>query len=385
MGKKSKQGLLVLLLPAVAAIALAACGGGDSSSGSSGGSGGSTTASGKGGGGADVAAAKKILAPYIGKYSPEFLVDEPLKEKPSPRLRVSMLQLANPIGGLVTELAAGAAKTAGVNFEAVKAGASASTAQAAAETVVTQSPDALVLPPFEPSVIANQLAELTGNGTYVVGNGIVEGEKYGIEGNLSPKQEYERVGEVFAAWAVAKHGSETDALLIEHPELSFSPVIKAAFEATLKELCPGCGATSVPIPAEELSKTANKVVSELQANPDIDQILGISDFTTGLPAALKSAGLEVGTFVYPGEPQSFEYLKNGELEGVFATGLATEFYTAMDMVLRHSQGMEPTAGEANGIQPAEILEPKDVTFDPKYGWEPEPEFIATFEKLWHLK
>jgi ABC-type sugar transport system substrate-binding protein len=380
MGKKSKWSALALPLVVVSAIALTGCGGGGSSGGSSEGGGGSSAPS-----GADVAAAKKILAPYIGQYNPEFLVDQPLKEKPSPSIHVSMLQLANPIGGLVTELADGAAKTAGVNFEAVKAGASASTAQAAAETVVTQSPDALILPPFEPSVIANQLAELTENGTYVVGNGIVEGEKYGIEGNLSPKAEYERVGEVFAAWAVAKHGSETDALLIEHPELSFSPVIKQAFEASLKKLCPECRSTSVPIPAEELSKTSNKIVSELQADPDINQILGISDFTTGLPAALKSAGLEVGTFVYPGEPQSFEYLKNGELEGVFATGLATEFYTAMDMVLRHSQGMEPTAGERAGIEPAEILEAKDVTFPPEYGWEPEPDFVETFEGLWHLK
>jgi ribose transport system substrate-binding protein len=296
-----------------------------------------------------------------------------------------MLQLANPIGGLVTELAAQAAKTAGVHFEAVKAGASASTAQSAAETVVTQEPDGLILPPFEPSVISNQLAELQKNGTFIVGNANIEGEKYGIEGNLAPKPQYELIGKIFAAWAVTKHGDETDALLVEHPELSFSPVIKTAFEAEMKQLCPECKTATLPIDAEGVSTASSKIVSELQADPGINQILGISDFTTGLPAALKTAGLNVGTFVYPGEPQTYEYIKNGEIEGTFATALASEFYTAMDMVLRSSQGLELTKGEQNGILPAEILTQKDITFDPKFGWEPEPNFVETFEKLWHVK
>lgn len=382
--KKREISLAVLLLVAVAATAVAGCGGSGGSSGSSSAGGGSTAGSGGKGAGADVAAAEKILAPYIGHYSPEFLVDEPLKEKPSPSTSISMLQLANPIGGLVTELAAGAAKTAGVKFEAVKAGASASTAQAAAETVVTQSPDGLILPPFEPSVIANQLGQLNEAGTFIVGNAVIDGEKYGIQGSLAPRAQYEVLGEVFAAWAISKHGAETDALLIEHPELSFSPVIKESFEAAMTKLCPECKAKTLPIDAEGVSTASTKIVSELQADPDINQVLAISDFTTGLPAAMKSAGLEVGTFVYPGEPQAYEYIKNGELEGTFATGLASEFYTAVDMVLRSSQGMELTAGEKSGILPAQILTQKDITFDPKLGWEPEPNFVQKFEKLWHV-
>ncbi|MBS1676305.1 MAG: sugar ABC transporter substrate-binding protein [Actinobacteria bacterium] len=375
MGTNVKQGSsAVLLLIAITAVAIGGCGGG-----------GSTTSTSGGGGSADVAAAKRLLTPYTGQYNPAFAVDEPLKERPSSSIKVSMLQLASPIGGLVTELGAAAAKTAGVNFTAVKAGASASTAQAAAETVVTQQPDGLILPPFEPSVIANQLQELNENGTFIVGNGTIDGEKYGISATLDPRAEYERIGKVFAAWAVAKHGAETDALLVEHPELSLSPVLKQSFEAELTKLCPACKASSLPIPAEELSATPNKVVSELQANPGINQILAISDFTAGLPAALDAAGLEVGTFVFPGEPQTFEYIKNGEIEGAFATGLATEFYTSMDMVLRSVQGMELTKGEKTGIQPAQILTERDITFDPKYGWEPEPNFVETFEKLWHVK
>jgi hypothetical protein len=56
----------------------------------------------------------------------------------------------------------------------------------------------------------------------------------------------------------------------------------------------------------------------------------------------------------------------------------------MDMVLRSTQGMEPTAGERSGIQPGQILTEKDITFDPKMGWEPDPNFVETFERLWHV-
>lgn len=395
--KKTPHGVLIgLILIVATAVVLAGCGGGGSSSSSSseptGGeaSGGETkeaseTKEGGESSGDSTVAAEKVLAPYLGQYYPEFPVEEALKEKPSPDTEISAMQESSAIGGLLVELMEGAAKTAGVKLSVVKAGATASTAQAAAETVVSQSPDGFYLPPFEPSTISRQLESMEENEIPVVmSGGPEEAENYpAIVANLVPPAQDESYGEIMAAWAVMKHGSEAHPVLIEHPELAFSKAIKTGFESGMKELCPECKYEILPITAEQISQSANKIVSELQAKPEINQIVAISDFVAGLPAAQKAAGLEVGTFVYPGEPQTFEAIKNGEIEAALAAGLGTQSYTVMDILLREIQGQPLTPAEKKGWQPMQILEKKDITFDPKYGWEAEPNYVEKFAKFWH--
>lgn len=397
MGSKKTHGVLIgLFLIVATAVVLAGCGGGGSSSSSSSettgseGSGGETkeaSETSEGGGGADTAAAKEILAPYIGQYYPEFPVEEALKEKPSPDINISAMQESSAIGGLLVELMEGAAKTAGVKLTAVKAGATASTAQAAAETVVSQNPDGFYLPPFEPSTIAPQLESMAESEIpVVITGGPEEAEDFpAIVANLVPPSQDESYGEIMAAWAVEKHGAEAHPVLLEHPELAFSKAIKAGFESGMEKLCSECKYDILPITAEEVSQSANVIVSELQANPDINQIVAISDFVAGLPAAQKAAGLDVGTFVYPGEPQTFEAIKKGEIEAALAAGLGTQSYTVMDILLREIQGQPLTPAEKKGWQPMQILEQKDITFDPKFGWEAEPNFVEEFAKYWHAE
>jgi ABC-type sugar transport system substrate-binding protein len=251
--------------------------------------------------------------------------------------------------------------------------------------VVSQNPDGFYLPPFEPSTIGPQLESMAENEIpVVITGGSEETKEYpAIVANLVPPAQDESYGEIMAAWAVMKHGSEAHPVMVEHPELAFSKAIKKGFESAMKELCPECKYEFLPITAEEISQSANKIVSELQANPEINQILAISDFAAGLPAAQKAAGLEVGTFVYPGEPQTFEAIKNGEIEASLAAGLGTQSYTVMDILLREVQGQPLTPAEKKGWQPMQILEKKDITFDPKFGWEAEPNYVEKFAKDWH--
>jgi ABC-type sugar transport system substrate-binding protein len=387
MRSKITSGALVgLLLVAVTAIVLAGCGGGDDSTSSSGTE--TTTSEGTdSGGGADVAAAKKILAPYVGQYYPEFPVEEALKEKPDPNTRISALQESSSIGGLLVEILEGAAKVAGVQLSVVKAGTTATTAQAAAETVVTQDPEAFYLPPFEPSTISKQLNELDEAEIPVIttGGGADTANYPAIIANQVPPDQFESYGEIFAAWAVQKNGDDTNVVLIEHPEYSFSAALKTSFLGTMEKLCPDCEADVLPISFGEAAQAPNRIVSELQANPDINQVVAISDFTKGLPAAMKAAQLDVGTFVYPGEPQTFEYIKNGEIEAALSQGLGTQSFTVMDIALRAIQGQPLTAAEEKGWQPMQILEQKDMTFDTKLGWEPEPDYVEKFAEYWHAK
>jgi ABC-type sugar transport system substrate-binding protein len=376
-----------LLAVALAALVLAGCGGGGSSTTSStpststGGEENATTETGSEG--ADVAAAEAALKPYVGQYSPAFPVDEPLKEKPTPDTTVTTFQEPSAIGGLLAESIVKAGETAGVKVEQVKFGTTASAAQSAAETVVQQEPEAVIVPPANLSVITNQLDELNQNGTSLVGEAIFGAEEHGFKANIAPPEQIEIIGRLLADWSVAKNGSDTNVVLFMPPELEFVPTMEEAFLGEVKKLCADCTAAVEPIKIEEASQAANRIVSKLQSDPGINQVVALSEFINGLPAAMKAADLEVGVLSYQGEPQVLEYVKNGEIEAALANGFVSSAWVMMDAALRLVQGQELTKGEKSGIVPMQILTQKDITFDPSKGWEPVPDFAEQLAKYWH--
>lgn len=386
MHLKEKQYVLVGLLLAVA-LALAACGGGGSSTGATSAEAGSETGSTEASGGADISAAEAAIAPYIGKANPPFPVDEPLGERPSPNAEISQLQFETPYGALIAQLIGEAGETAGVKVATTKAGNTAASVQSAAETILSQSPEAMVLPAAEPSIIAKQLKEIGEKGIKVFSAGVVEPAKWGIYASMVEDKQFEEMGKLLAAWTVAKRGDEANVVFYEVPELSFNVFLKEAFLKEMKALCAECEARTVPISVTEIGKDApNTVVSDLQSHPGTNQVvLAAAEISQGLPAALKAAQIEVGIVALAGEPQTFEYIKNGEVEAVLATSAGLQAWTVMDMVLRAAQGQELTAGEKKGWTPMQFLAQKDITFDPSLGWASEPEFMKTFAKLWHAE
>jgi ribose transport system substrate-binding protein len=379
-----KRYALLGLLLALAVVA-AGCGSSSSSSSVESTSAGGSSSE-EASGSADLGAAKSAIAPYIGKASPPFPVDEPLKERPSPSLAISQLQFESPYGALFAGLVSEAGKTAGVKVSTVKAGSTASSVQSAAQTILSQSPEEVILPAAEPSTFATQLKEMDEQGIGVFSAGIMEPEKWGIDGAQIENKQVELVGKLLADWTVAKRGDEANVVFYEIPEVSFNSFETEAFMNEMKAICPECEARTSVITATEIGKEApNTIVSDLQAHPDTNQIVFVSvDPVAGLPAALKAAQIEVGITGFGGDPQSFEYIKNGEMESVLAVGAGVQSWTIMDMALRTAQGMDLTAGEKNGITPMQFLAQKDITFDPNLGWASEPEFVKTFSKLWHV-
>ncbi|MGH2936594.1 MAG: sugar ABC transporter substrate-binding protein [Solirubrobacterales bacterium] len=390
-----KLGALVGLL-VLALIVVAGCGGGGSSSttassnsegGSAAGEGTTVNEEASGSGSAAVATAEEQIAPYVGHASPGFPVDEPLKEAPSSSMKISQLQFGTPQGAIIAEAWEGAAKTAGVQLQTVKGGLTASSIQSAAQTIIGQSPEAVLLPAAEPATFAPQLEEMLQDGAKIYSSGIMDPEKYGLSGSVFDQRQTKLVGGLLADWILVEKGDEAKVAFYETPELVFTLVEKEAFEAELSKICPKCEVRVVAIKAEEVGSTApNTIVSDLQAHPDTEEAVFPSQETDdGLPAALKAAGIDVGIVGFAADPATLEYIKNGEVEATLDVDLPVQIWTPMDMALRQSQGLPLTKDEKAGIMPMQFLTQKDITFDPSKGWTAYPEFAERFAKLWKVK
>jgi len=359
----------------VLGLILSACGSGSEKNGNSGDPSGAT---------ADVAAAKALLEPYTGKAS-AFPVDQPLATRPSADSTFGFLQCVTPICGLVGSLLGSAADKLGVTFDVAKAGGSATSLQTSLDSLVEKKPDAILVPAVEPSVVSKQITALQKQNIPTVSNGIMEHAKFGFTAGILDVNAMQLVGNLLAGWSVERKGDNADIVFYTIPELSFAKVEENAFKAKVKELCPACSVRVEDISVTTIGTSAPAhVVSDLQAHPDTNvAIFSSLEAATGLPAAMTVAGLKgVATNGFGPSPANLQDIKSGGITAGLGLDLPVLTWMQMDVAARLATGQDLTAGEKEGIPPMQMLEQKDITFDPSKGWTGYPDYAERYAKLW---
>jgi len=383
----SRRVILRALVPVVCVVTLAACASSGSKSSSSGHPGGLSTnaANTAGGDTVNLAAARAMVERYTGHPNPGFPADAPLSTKPSPRIRVAQMVFETPIGGLFSRLLDAAAKTAGVQIQSVKAGSTASTVQAAAQTLVALKPRAVLLPASDPRVFSQQLQTMHQDHIAVSSTGIMNPREFHIEGSIFDQRQAMLFGKLMADWVITSKGKAANIVFFGTPELSFSAYVQSAFGAELAKNCRPCQVDYQQLTAAAAGSTApGTVVSYLQAHPQVNTVVFASiEEDIGLPSALKAAGLpHVDIIGIGGDPVSLQYLKTKQISAMVATDVPVQAWTVMDMALRLIEGQPLTPIEASGQTPAQLLLPQSVTFNPADGWDAYPDYAQRFAKLW---
>lgn len=387
-----KRSVLATLIVGVLVLGLAACGGGSSSgssdaTGETESTGSETTGSETGGssGAADVAAAKKVIAPYIGKPSP-FPVSEKLKEVPTDA-KIAYMNCGAPVCAIFYEGMSAAAKTMGVEVVNIKAGTAANTVASAFDTAVTGDFQAVVVTAIPIELWSKQLKELQANEVPVITTGVTGTEPYGVESPQVAEPMDAFMGELMANYAIAEFSPSTNYVYYNVPELPFSNLIEEKVKEVLSEKCPECSLRTAKVPVAQLGNTApNTVVSDLQANPETEvAILSTEEIGIGLAPALRTAGIEVKTIGQTPTPPNLEALKKGEQTSALGVDIAVLSWTLLDQAAREIIGQPLSGSEAEGISVVQFLTPEDITFDPSKGWTGYPEFPEKFAGLWGVK
>jgi len=371
----------LFLAVAVLAVGISGCGGGDGSTSTGGTASGESTNDSAG-----LQAAAAAIKPYVGQARPAFPVSEPLSEPPKAGSELSQLQFGTPTAALIAEITEGAVAAAGLPIGTVKAGNTATSVQAAADTIISQSPDAVLLPAAEPTTFSQQLGEMDEKGIKSYSAGIMNPQDFGITAGIFDQRQSKLVGKLLADWVTVKGEGSTKVVFYETPELSFNAIERDAFLGEMKAVCSGCEARTVAISAEELGSTAPQtVVSDLQRHSDTEAaVFATQEAASGLPSALKIAGIDVEVVGFAAGPTELEYIKNGEMDATLGLDLPVMVWTQVDMALRGIAGQQLTPGEKAGIMPMQFLTQEDITFDPSKGWTATPNFAEKFASLWKV-
>ncbi len=357
----------------VALLSVAACGAGSDSAGS----GSKQTA--------NTAAAKAALADYTAPPT-DFPVTDTLKTRLPSGKKFVYLQCSTPICAAVGMIVKQAVAAIGGKTTVVNAGSTAQTAQAAASSVNSLKPDAVILGAIDPALFGGGLKKLSDNGVKLVSLQIAKDVKpYGITFNYLGEDLARRNGKLLADWVIAKKGT-AETVLYSEPALDISAPMQDAFEEEMKKNCPSCKVRVVPIDVATIGTTAPRtVVTDLQAHPNSKSAVFVSlSAAAGLPAAMKAAGLSVTTVGFGPTAGNLQDIKDGSLTAALNIDFPVSTWTAVDAAARLIEGDQPTKSEQAGEVPEQFLEQKDITFDPTRGWSAFPDYAQRFAQLWKV-
>lgn len=214
---------------------------------------------------ADTAAAQAAIAPYTGNPS-AFPVTEPLGKKLPAGTKFAFLQCSTTVCGLSAQLIAGAVRAIGGTLSVVNSGATASSSQAAASSLLALKPDVVLISGIDPSQFGGGLKQLSDAGIKVVSISVTQDTKpFGITFNYIGVPTLQLGGRLMADWVIAHKGPTADVVFYGVPELTYSKPMQDAFEQEFAKNCPSCKVRSAPIAVATLGSTAPKtVVTDLQ-------------------------------------------------------------------------------------------------------------------------
>jgi ribose transport system substrate-binding protein len=219
-------------------------------------------------------------------------------------------------------------------------GTSAESQHAGFNTIVQLKPDVLLMGAIDPVFVQDQIAELQSAGTVMVAAAHPVVAKYGLDDSFNGDGASRVNGRLLAAGAIYfTCGTATEFVFYNPPELGFAAIQAAAAKEYLAKIAPEVTLRVVDISIVDAAP-ADKIVSDLQANPDTAFFVTPGDqFQIGLAPAAELTGIaNAKGFGQNSLPPNYEQVANGEQSAGFAMDFKVFAYGMVDEGFRKMQG-----------------------------------------------
>jgi len=367
------------------ALVLGACGSSDNGSTSTGAStgGASTSASTTAATSPAVEAARAEVEKYS-KAPTDIGVSEPLPGSVRGK-KIVFEQCLAPICALIAQQVKSAADHLGVDVQIISTGATPDSITKAFNAGVAANPDGMVASTIPSVLWSKQAQQLKEKGIPVITNAASVSPK---EADAVVAQFYDdkvtaSVGVQDANFVIADSDGKAKTAYVFTPEFQgLFPQVNA-YRDKLKADCPDCSFERIDVKSTDVGKVIpGRVVSYLQQHPDVKYVIfQYGDLATGVPQALKNAGIEGVKLVSSGGgPVNYQYIQAGEQDRDLSLYLDVYGWQIMDAMARAMLGDKaPTVPPL----PDGWITKENSDFDPKqqppFG---NPDWQQEFLKLW---
>lgn len=335
---------------------------------------------------ADVSAAEEFLTPWLGGGDKELLINEPLAEPVAAGTHVVYLDVGTPVSAVMWGNLQAPAELLGLELDRVEVGRDAQSINTAMNSVVELKPDGIINITLDPIFFEPQIAQLDELGIPVASGSVMNTVEFGLPEAFNGPDWMKANGAALAAAAVSRSGGASEYVFYNIPEFPFSPLELEGAKAELSELCPDCTLREVDIPVAELGSTAaDRVVSDLQANPQTEYFISaVDEVQIGLPQKLSLAGIEVKGIGMWTAPPNYEQIGAGDEDATLSVDLSLMMWTVLDQLLREMQGQSyewPDAATSAATL-TRITDESNVPADPVVGYVAIPDYQDRFAANW---
>lgn len=162
-----------------------------------------------------------------------------------------------------------------------------------------------------------------------------EGKKVAV---IASREAVKRDGELEANWVIQDAGKPVKSLFVYDPTIAGITSAWDGYQAAMAKNCPKCSFDLLKISSAKVGPAlAQEVVSELQRKPDVGYVVfGLGDFATGVPAAIKAAGLsdKAKLVVRGATPPNLTDVKGGGIAAAFTAEIYESGWRAVDKLVR---------------------------------------------------
>lgn len=350
---------VVLCLVALALI-VAGCGGGSSSTSSSGGSTESSEGSGAENTGTETeegeegeeSSSSETAFPKAAKANEEFEerptsvgIEEPVG-KPIPKGKtIDFIQCGVPACKTEGEIFEAAASELGWTIKSINAGTTPEEIKAAYDQAIKDEPDAVLGSGYPRALFEPEIAQLKAKNIPVIEFFVEEEAGNGITAVIGGIPTSEMQGKMMADYILA-HSTDESMEIGSVNAKGFETVTGTieSVEKTIEEECSGCTVKTLEAPLTSIGKDLpQRIASFLTANPGIEwTTVGYNDMVTGLPTALKGAGVEDANLTTVNISTSIApYLENDEyLQATVGSSFNEVYWRGIDLLARLFAGVE---------------------------------------------
>ncbi|HVX31732.1 MAG TPA: substrate-binding domain-containing protein [Solirubrobacterales bacterium] len=334
-------------------LVVAGCGGGSSTTSGGGGTeAGESSGGGESAGGSGGSSDTETAFPKAAKENEEFEerpttvgIETPVG-KPIPKGKtIDFIQCGVPACKTEGELFEAAAGELGWTIKSINAGTTPEEIKAAYDQAIKDEPDAVLGSGYPRSLFNPEIEQLKAKNIPVVEFFVEEEPGNGISAVIGGIPTTEIQGQMMASYILA-HSTDEEMEIGAVNAQGFETVTGTieSVEKVIGEECPGCQIKKLEAPLTAIGKDLpQRIASFLTANPEIEwTTVGYNDMMTGLPTALKGAGVEdakmttvnINTAIAP-------YLANGEyLQATMGTSFPEVYWRGIDLLARMFAGVD---------------------------------------------
>jgi ribose transport system substrate-binding protein len=375
---RSRKATISTLLAVVALSSATACSSGDSGSGGSGSSSG-------GGNSAAEKEVKQFLTP------PDSIpIDQPVAKCPAQPKTIIVTENPEAVTRKTNDGLEVGAKLLGWTVDRQEVGTGPEDPQKALDAALDKKPDAVLVSGNPSATFRSQLDRATQLGIPVLMSD--NGEPVGTTGTTTTigLDDFDQTGlwgKMNADYAASKGAKHV--LVVD---LSIYPILHAwteGVQAEMKKIAPDTKTDVLDAQVTDLAggQIPNKIVSEIQRNPDIDWVLlSLGDMSTGLDSALRAASLtdQVSIGGESASTANVTALQKGTEDAW--TGFAAEIHGMyrIDALARLFTGEDPTKVDYSEL-PTQLLTPdniKSAPLDSDGYYVGVKDYSSHFEGIW---